>query len=170
MSSDRIPPTRMPSGTSGGKLRLALTADLVQSLCSVLGAEIEREHEAIAYLLGLSTGTSTLAITAIKPDAVTTWGSFDVSASAMARVVRAAADRGLHVVGQIHTHPKLAYHSDGDEEGARIAYSGYASIVLPDYGTHLPSLAGAATFMYQRGEGFVELSDSQLVLIEGTVS
>jgi hypothetical protein len=75
----------------------------------------------------------------------------------MAKVVRVAMGYGLQVVGQVHTHPKLAFHSDGDELGARIRYSGYVSIVLPEYGCALPDISEAAMFMYLAGKGFQPL-------------
>ena len=69
------------------------------------------------------------------------------------KVVRAAVDRGLQVVGQVHTHPGDAYHSDGDNAGARIAFTGYVSIVLPDYGRDLPALTRAAAYSSRRARG-----------------
>ena len=69
-------------------------------------------------------------------------------------------------MGQVHTHPRLAYHSDGDEEGARIAYTGYVSIVLPDYGRRLPNLDKAAIFMFRAGHGFIGLDASNLTIIQ----
>jgi len=101
----------------------------------------------------------------MRPEAITTKGSFKVTVPSMARIVRTAASRGLQVVGQVHTHPGLAYHSDGDEDGARIAYTGYVSIVLPDYGRRLPGLDKAAIFMFRSGHGFIELDPPNLTII-----
>jgi proteasome lid subunit RPN8/RPN11 len=106
----------------------------------------------------------------IRPEAETTYGSFDVSAPAMAKVIRTIIDHGLQVVGQVHTHPGEAYHSGGDEEGAKIVYSGYVSIVLPDYGRHLPSFGDAALFMYIAPTGFVSVPCSDFTVIPGRLS
>jgi proteasome lid subunit RPN8/RPN11 len=84
----------------------------------------------------------------------------------MAGVVRKANDAGLQVIGQIHTHPRQAYHSDGDEDGAGIAYDGYVSIVFLNYGRQLPSLSGAAIYFY-RNEAFSELPGKAVKLITG---
>ena len=127
-----------------------------------MGPEIEKGDEGIAYLLGQSDGSNTLAVTAIRPHAKTTQGGFAVTSAAMADVVRSAVDCGLQLVGQVHTHPGRAYHSEGDEDGARIAYSGYVSIVLPDYGRRLPQLDGAATYMFRSGGGFTPLRQKQI--------
>lgn len=125
---------------------------------------MRKGHEGIAYLLGQSDGTTTLAVSAFRPEARTTGGSFTVTSPAMAQIVRTATNLGLHLVGQVHTHPGRAYHSDGDDAGARIAYSGYVSVVLPNYGRQLPALTGAATFMFLAGQGFVPLEASRITI------
>lgn len=131
--------------------RLLVTEAAVVGIGHCLANDIAVSHEGIAYLFGQTNGDTTLIVGAFRPDAETTIGSFKVSSLAMARVVRTATDAGLQVVGQIHTHPGAAYHSDGDIEGARIAYDGYVSIVAPDYGRELPSFAGAAVYFYRKG-------------------
>ena len=107
-----------------------------------------------------------MIVGAIRPESHATIGSFNVSSVAMARVVRAANDIGLQVVGQVHTHPKLAYHSGGDDDGARIVYDGYISIVVPGYGRELPSLRGAAIYSY-RGHKFSRLGAKALTITDG---
>ena len=124
--------------------RLILTEPSVRALRSCMEPEIKQGKEGIVYLLGQSDGTTTLIVSAIRPQAQTTRGSFFVSSLAMAQTVRAAVGFGLQVAGQVHTHPGEAYHSEGDEKGAHIAYDGYVSLVLPDYGRHLPRVGGGS--------------------------
>jgi proteasome lid subunit RPN8/RPN11 len=131
-----------------------------------MAPEITKGHEGVAYLFGQTNADSTLVVGAIRPECKTTPGSFNVSSAAMARVVRGAGDAGLQVVGQIHSHPKEAFHSSGDEDGARIAYDGFVSVVVPDYGRRLPSLHGAAFYFY-RGGAFVELKLKFVKVING---
>ncbi|MCV2864409.1 Mov34/MPN/PAD-1 family protein [Albidovulum sediminicola] len=149
--------------------RLVITRSCIEGLGECLSPEIDRGHEGIAYLLGQSDGTTTVAVAAIRPKARTTRGSFAVEAPAMARVVRAAVDRGLQVVGQVHTHPGEAYHSDGDNDGAKIAFTGYVSVVLPDYGRQLPALTGAATYFFQAGSRFIPMAPDAITVISGRV-
>jgi proteasome lid subunit RPN8/RPN11 len=144
--------------------RLLLTEACVAGMRDCLEPEIRKAHEGIAYLAGRTDSAVTLAIASMRPAAETTRG-FSVSAVAMARIVRAAADRGLQVVGQVHTHPGRAYHSDGDEDGARIAYTGYVSLVLPDYGRRLPGFDDAAIFMFRAGKGFVPIDPASFSTI-----
>lgn len=144
---------------------LILTQGCVEAVHACLAPEIRKGHEGISYLAGRTDGTTTLAIAAMRPEATTTWGGFSVSAPAMAHIVRAAASRGLQVVGQVHTHPGEAYHSDGDEDGVRIAYTGYVSLVLPDYGRRLPAFDAAAIFMFRAPGGFVEIGPSHFTIM-----
>ena len=146
--------------------RLVITEASVLAMRDCMAPEIAQGHEGIAYLFGQTNGAITVVVGAIRPESRTTSGSFSVSSVAMARVVRKATDAGLQVIGQIHTHPGQAYHSDGDEDGARIAYDGYVSIVVPNYGRQLPSLAGAAIYFY-RNEAFSELRGKAVKLITG---
>ena len=93
-----------------------------------------------------------------------------VGSPSMATVVRAAVRSGLHVVGQVHTHPGSAYHSRGDDRGAPIAYTGYISIVLPEYGRHLPLLDGAATYVFRANERFVPVEPKRLLIVPGQIN
>ncbi len=146
--------------------RLIMTEASVLAMRDCMAQEIVGGHEGIAYLFGQTDGATTIVVGAIRPDASTTMGSFNVTSVAMARVVRAATDAGLQVVGQIHTHPGQAYHSDGDEDGARIVYDGYVSIVVPEYGRRLPSFDGATIYFY-RGGAFSELTGKAVKITNG---
>ena len=88
----------------------------------------------------------------LRPVARTTRGSFHVDTTAMRQVVEGANAHGLQVVGQLHTHPGEAFHSDGDVDGALIRFGGFVSIVLPEYGKHLPDFRRAAIYMFSGSE------------------
>lgn len=147
--------------------QVILTQACLAGVQDCLKPEIRKSHEGIVYLLGQTNGATTLTVSAVRPEAITTLGSFSVSSLAMARVVRIAANFSLQVVGQLHTHPRKAYHSDGDNEGARIRYTGYISVVLPDYGRHLPDLAGSATYMFDASRGFIPIEISNITVVPG---
>lgn len=145
--------------------RVVLTSSCLKMVQHAIAQERDNREEGISYLIGLTDTITTLAISAMKPRAITTWGSFSVDQTAMAEIVRKACDHGLQVVGQVHTHPKEAFHSDGDEHGARIRYSGYVSIVIPEYGRQLPRLDGVATYMYIGKKGFVRIASSNFIIV-----
>ena len=147
--------------------RLALTESCLSALIECMGPEIQRRHEGVAYVLGQTDGTATLAVAAVRPRATITEGSFSVGTSAMAQIVRTAVRVGLQVVGQVHTHPGMAYHSAGDVEGARIVYPGFVSVVLPEYGRRLPTLDRSAVYMFRGGTGFAEVGPSHVSIVPG---
>ncbi len=142
--------------------RILLVDQCLPVLRTCFAPYIERKHEGIAYLYGQTDGWKTLIVGAFRPHAQTTPGSFEVAPVALAKVVATVCDLGLQVVGQIHSHPSLAGHSQGDEDGARIAYDGFVSIVLPNYARDLPSLKGAAAYMYAEGV-FTQISTVTIV-------
>lgn len=150
--------------------RLVITQACINALPGCLAPEIRAGQEGIAYLCGQTDGTTTVAVAAIRPQATVTHGSFAVSSPAVAKVIRAAVDLGLQVVGQVHTHPGDAYHSHGDEDGARIAFTGYVSIVLPEYGRNLPMLTRAAAYFYRASSGFEALDTSRVIVVPGNIA
>jgi proteasome lid subunit RPN8/RPN11 len=146
--------------------RVVMASSCVSALRPSLRAEIERGHEGIVYLLGQTDGAISVALSVYRPTANTTRGSFHVDAAAMQQVVEAANAHGLQVVGQLHTHPGEAFHSEGDIAGALIRFGGFVSIVLPDFGRHLPDLKGAALYMFSGAERrWVELEPADLSIL-----
>lgn len=150
--------------------RLVLTSSCIEAIEYCLKDFVIKRHEGICYIYGVVGEEVTLAVSAMKPEAKTTYGSFFVSAKSMTRVVRAGANNCLQVVGQVHTHPQQAFHSAGDIEGALTAYDGYVSIVLPDYGRELPSFKGGVFFVYVKGRGFIELPASKVKVVPEVVA
>ena len=137
-------------------LAVVMTEQCHNQLVELLSRDTRRGHEGIIYFIGLTTGTTTVALSGMLPQAISTPSSFEVPASEMRKIVRATAESGLQVVGQLHTHPGQAYHSDGDLEGMRNRYLGYFSIVVPEYGAYLPSFQQSHTLMWT-GSGFQQV-------------
>ncbi len=127
-------------------------------LCSYGGGE---EHEGIVYLGGVETPRGSVALVAIGPQATTTWGSFETHVDANMAVVSTLASLGITLVGQVHSHPgQWVDHSDGDDEGALVRFSGYWSIVVPQFARQgLLPLTRCGIHIYQDGQ-FRRLSDA----------
>jgi hypothetical protein len=127
-------------------------------------------HEGVALLLGHIAGKKVMVLQCVRPQALTSRGSFQIPGRQMARVVGLAMDLDLHIVGQVHTHPQEAYHSKGDEEGANIRYDGFVSIVIPDYGIDLPMRTGWAVYRFNDTDGWVRLNDNCVSVIDGSAA
>jgi proteasome lid subunit RPN8/RPN11 len=147
--------------------KLILTNACLEAVRSGLAPETQKGHEGIVFLLGRTDGLVTLAVGVFRPNAQTTRGSFHVPTAAMAQCIEAAARLELQVVGQIHTHPGQAYHSDGDVEGTRIQYAGFASLVVPNYGRDLPSLKGIAAYLWQENGTWHQLEPLDITILQG---
>ncbi|MEX0899432.1 MAG: hypothetical protein WD081_01935 [Gammaproteobacteria bacterium] len=130
-----------PSPT-GMRTTINFTPQAFANLCGHLSASCRLGHEGIVYLLGTIDGAEVIIGEVYAPAAETTAGSFYVPETSMAQLMRRAADVNLMVVGQVHTHPGDAYHSNGDMLGMDIRHDGYVSIVVPSYGARLPTLDG----------------------------
>jgi len=124
-------------------------------------------HEGVALLLGRADGAKVSVLQCVRPTARTGAGHFVIEARAMARVVARAMDSELQIVGQVHTHPQEAFHSAGDEEGANIRYEGFISIVIPDYGDHLPARSGWAVYRFCEDGGWQPLGVDVVSVVDG---
>lgn len=166
MKQSHLPGNIAPSaGPTDSSFKLILAESMLSGLPALLEREIRERHEGVVYLLGKADSASTLAVAAIHPAARTTRGSFNVDSVELAKVVRTAEDNALQVVGQLHTHPRMAFHSSGDVDGARIRYPGYVSIVVPDFGRDLPSLSAAVIFICDLEFAFRELYQDQMRVV-----
>lgn len=128
--------------------RIVIGASCLDEAARTIRETAKRGHEGMVYFGGVVGRDTTLAVICISTRTATTTGSVDVDRSDMANVVRTAVRNGLQVVGQLHTHPGSAYHSDGDLRGMRIRHEGYFSLVAPRYGVDLPSLAETDLLMW----------------------
>lgn len=67
--------------------------------------------------------------------------------------------RRRQIVGQIHTHPIHAFHSERDDEGPMVHAPGYLSVVVPWFCRDgLAGLPGCYATVYQGGAEWRELS------------
>ena len=146
------------------RLTVRITTNCRDQTTRHLHTSAQRGDEGIVYFVGLTNGTTSVALYGVRPEADATSRSVDVSAPALGKIIRSAAEVDLQVVGQIHTHPGGAYHSEGDLAGMRIRYPGYFSIVVPDYGARLPSFRHSHTVMWTTG-GFQEI-DAPVRLVD----
>jgi proteasome lid subunit RPN8/RPN11 len=152
------------------QLQVIICESTLSAIQNALDPEIRKGHEGILYLFGRTDGVVSTIISIFRPNSVTGPGYFKVSSSEMAKVIRTAVNHNLQVVGQIHTHPKRAFHSEGDELGAKIRYSGFVSIVLPEYGRYLPDLSEAAIFIFKKERGFVEIGVDNVEIVSDTLN
>ncbi len=64
---------------------------------------------------------------------------------------------GLRLIGQVHSHPADAYHSDTDNEHAIANTIGCLSLVVPDFGAGEFNLANTAVYRMGASGEWLEL-------------
>lgn len=145
--------------------RVYILQELVEATTTLLISfrDDTTQHEGIVYWAGVSTEATLVVTTVIAPYAYTTHASFHTSTVANAQVIAAMASRQLQVLAQVHGHPGAwVGHSDGDNKGAFMPYTGFYSIVAPNYGLEglLPlSRCGVHCFVDGR---FIQLSATDI--------
>lgn len=119
-------------------------------------------HEGILYWAGVETPTQWWILSCIRPDAVTTPGSYRTSAVANSDVILAANRHGLHILAQVHSHPGgWVGHSGGDHQGAFMPFEGSLSVIVPEYGVHgMIPLERCGVHRFEQGQ-FRRLSNAE---------
>lgn len=129
---------------------LAATRDALVSFA--LAGIDDGGHEGIAYWAGRETGDCTVFLQAIVPVAEHAHGRVMVSREEIGRMQRAARTSKLGVLCQVHSHPGGdARHSDGDDDLVLLPFEGMLSIVAPNYGVHLQTVADCCVHQFQDG-------------------
>jgi hypothetical protein len=148
---DSLPPLIVPE---------AVLSDSAALLRSFRGWR--RHHEGIVYWAGMRAPSGWLVTTCIKPEAITTVGSFRTSAEANARVIAFLATHELELFAQVHSHPGVVVtHSDGDVAGALMPYQGFFSIVVPSYARGALNLQECGVNRF-RGGSFARVHPRQM--------
>jgi hypothetical protein len=108
-------------------------------------------HEGMLFWTGRSVGEHTFLIQAILPNAQHSRLRVHASKEAVADAARAARNSGLGILCQVHSHPGSdTRHSDGDDDLVLLPFDGMLSIVAPNFGIGLKSLAQCSVHQFQR--------------------
>lgn len=124
----------LPKGLAPGRPVLAITKAVISASEKYLRTGFLRPTEKVVYWAGVKRPDVCTVLTVIRPDARLTHGSFRTTPEANAEVIAFLSERGLALVGQVHTHPGVwVDHSGGDDEDAFMPSENYISIVVPSY-------------------------------------
>ena len=149
----RVPPVPIDTRVDGPEIWLpeSVAAETEDLLRSYGGTE---DHEGIVYWGGAEATGGAVALTAISPSAVTTWGSFQTDADANTEIVSLLSRLGLSLIAQVHSHPgDWVDHSDGDDAGALVRFPGFWSLVVPRFARHgFRPLNRCGVHLFQSGE------------------
>lgn len=99
-------------------------------------------HECVAYWLS-PTELPSVIDEVIHPDHTWTEGGYQIDDNWLTAFWFDLARRKKSVRVQVHTHPRLAFHSATDDEWALVHTPGFLSLVIPDYAIGSIALSGA---------------------------
>jgi proteasome lid subunit RPN8/RPN11 len=89
--------------------------------------------ECVVLWLG-SRGTQGIRVMSCwKPEQEADYDHFRIPESSMEKLMRELRMQRLMVAAQVHSHPKLAFHSRADDKWAIVRHEGALSLVLPDF-------------------------------------
>jgi len=108
-------------------------------------------HEGMVFWTGWSGVERTFLVQAIIPNAQHSRLRVHASKEAVAEAARAARNSGLGILCQVHSHPGSdTRHSDGDDDLVLLPFDGMLSIVAPNFGLGLESLAQCSVHQFQQ--------------------
>jgi hypothetical protein len=107
-------------------------------------------------------GGEELITTLILPDQENTYGRAVITRAGLLRVSEIVREKDLFIMAQVHTHPRQAFHSSGDDEGAIGYYRGFLSLVIPSFAAGDPELYRCAAYRYQAGGQWQEIPPDRL--------
>lgn len=76
-------------------------------------------------------------------------------------LLRELRQRDEKLLAQFHSHPREAYHSDGDDQHAAAFHDGFLSIVAPDHAVNVRLPSDCAVHEYRDGR-FLQLSPPEI--------
>jgi hypothetical protein len=86
-----------------------------------------------------------------------------ISAEDGSKIVSEIRKRGLYVLAQVHSHPSGAFHSSVDDANAFALYTGYLSVVVPDFCREgMEPITRCAFFVCQQNKTFRKLSETEI--------
>lgn len=93
-----------------------------------------------------------------------------VAAKELHRISLELFDNGIQLIGQIHSHPSEAYHSETDDAYPIVTVLGGISVVVPNFATGAIDLTDWAVYRFLPAIGWTELNqlekDTLLHIVE----
>lgn len=72
------------------------------------------------------------------------------------------SENNLRLIGQIHSHPNRAYHSETDDAYPIVATLGGISIVVPDFAMRAMDIDDWAIYRLYEKDGWIELTSNEV--------
>lgn len=125
----------------------------------------QRRTECIVLWLGTRSADGIRIEEMYKPDQEASRDFFRIPEDSMERLFQKLRPKRRFVAAQVHTHPRLAFHSYADDEWAIVRHVGALSLVLPFFGlrTHPETfVSDTAVFALSEKNEWIEVAAGQI--------
>jgi proteasome lid subunit RPN8/RPN11 len=134
------------------KYRLSCSISLWHYCLAELKRRGEGYHESGAFMLGYSNKNRRVVVDFVFYDDIDP-GSLDsgiveIQAAAFGKLWQICRDRGLEVVGDIHTHPGRPWQSDTDRRNPMVAIQGHIAVIVPNFALHKVKTSELGIYQY----------------------
>ena len=113
---------------------LVCPSAIINETLAHLQAGGARSCETTVLWLGRRSGNDEAIVEAFRPQQIVDSDFFRIPSEGVRSLVAHLRGKRLHVLAQIHSHPKLAFHSRADDEWAIVRHGGAVSLVIPWFG------------------------------------
>jgi proteasome lid subunit RPN8/RPN11 len=93
-----------------------------------------RNCETVVLWLGRRSDQLQPVLEVYRPDQIVDIDYFRIPSESMRALSAHLRANRLHILGQVHSHPELAFHSRADNEWAIVRHIGAVSLVVPWFG------------------------------------
>lgn len=143
-------------------IRIVVPGSIIETTDQFLSLSTREQVEVVVYWSGRREANGLYVRKAWFPRQTCSPYSFTVDAEALFELNIGLYRLGHELIGQVHTHPSEAFHSEADDENAVSLRSGTISIVVPEFGLFSVSDIGHAHYYERRQDVWVKLSPSAL--------
>lgn len=93
------------------------------------------QNERLILWLGLNNSDGQEITELFVPDQINECDYFHLSSESMSKLFQHLRENNLRIIAQVHSHPREAFHSFADSNGAIIRHEGALSLVVPNFGS-----------------------------------
>jgi proteasome lid subunit RPN8/RPN11 len=119
---------------------LQLPANIVEDSLEILREAGRARCERVVFWLGKRSIHAASPVTELYvPEQAAARDYFHISAASMTKLMQQLRAKRLSLLGQIHSHPGKAFHSEADDNWAVVRHRGAISVVVPHFAAEVSS-------------------------------
>ena len=114
-------------------VRYVIPSDILKASADALRSLSDGVRESVVLWVGIEGPDRAYVQRLLVPQQIASAKHFKVSLDERVRIIRELGVSGEKVLAQLHTHPRMAFHSRADDRLALPRHTGAISIVVPHF-------------------------------------